>query len=461
MVRTPRYAQLPEKFFEKLETVEFSQYPILYWNESLARDLGFTDRLFYSSIQVAQAYAGHQFGHFVSQLGDGRARLVGDIRDSQGHLFEVHLKGSGPTKFSRRGDGLATLDAVLRELIVSEGMHALGIPTTRTLAVLGTGKKVYRENEHPGAIQVRLARSHVRVGTFEYFAARGDSESIKVLADEMIHRLFPQLKNQPYAYLTLFELVLEKQIQLVALWLQVGFIHGVMNTDNTLISGETIDYGPCAFMEAYEPLKVFSSIDHQGRYAYARQPQIIKWNLSVLGHCLLPLFAENLEAASQMLESTLSTFDERFRKVWLEGMMRKLGILEIKPGDNVLLQEFLGILQTQKIDFTLGFRELSEKMQSTNQETQAWFTKWSNRVVSVDKTLAQVQKDLESINPIIIPRNHLVEKAIQAAIKQSDFSFTEKLLQALATPFSVKQEFSEFKKPATTEEQIHATFCGT
>lgn len=461
MVLTPRYAQLPEKFFEKLDAVEFSQYSVLYWNESLAKELGLTDRLFYGSVQLAQAYAGHQFGHFVPQLGDGRARLVGEIQDRNGHLFEVHLKGSGSTKFSRRGDGLATLDAVLRELLVSEGMHSLGIPTTRTLAVLGTGKKVYRENEHPGAIQVRIARSHVRVGTFEYFAARGDTASIKTLADEMIHRRFPQLQNQANAYSALFETVMEKQIQLVARWLQVGFIHGVMNTDNTLLSGETIDYGPCAFMEAYDPLKVFSSIDHQGRYAYARQPQVIKWNLTVLGHCLLPLFAENREVATQMLENTLSKFEANFHKAWLEGMAQKLGILEIKPGDEVLLQEFLVILHQQKIDFTLGFRGLSEKMQSTTKGMQEWFAKWAARVTSPNKTLAQVRKDLESINPIIIPRNHLVEKAIQAAVKNNDFSFTENLLKALATPFSAQQEFGEFQKPASPTEQIHATFCGT
>lgn len=461
MVLTPHYAQLPEKFFEKLDTVEFSQYPILYWNESLAKELGCTDRLFYGAVQLAQAYAGHQFGHFVPQLGDGRARLVGEIQDSQGQLFEVHLKGSGPTKFSRRGDGLATLDAVLRELLVSEGMHALGISTTRTLAVLGTGEKVYRESAHPGAIQVRIAKSHVRVGTFEYFAARGDAAAIKLLADLTMDRLFPQLKSEANSYHVLFETVLEKQIQLVAKWLQVGFIHGVMNTDNTLISGETIDYGPCAFMEAYDPLKVFSSIDHQGRYAYARQPQIIKWNLAVLGHCLLPLFAEQTDVATQLLEESLSKFDDRFRKVWLEGMLRKLGILEIKAGDEGLLQEFLVILQTQKIDFTVGFRELSKAAQSTEPQMQAWIAKWAARVTLPNKTLLQVQNELLSINPIVIPRNHLVEKAIQAAVQENDFSVTKKLLKALATPFSDQQEFSEFQKPATQEEQVTATFCGT
>jgi serine/tyrosine/threonine adenylyltransferase len=461
MVLTPHYANLPEKFFEKLDSVEFSQYSVLYWNEALAKELGLRDRSFYSSVQLAQAYAGHQFGHFVPQLGDGRARLVGEIKDSQGQLFEVHLKGSGPTKFSRRGDGLATLDAVLRELLVSEGMHALGIPTTRTLAVLGTGEKVYRENEHPGAIQVRIGRSHVRVGTFEYFAARGDTEAIKILADEMIHRLYPQLQTQTNSYLALFEFVIEKQIQLVARWLQVGFIHGVMNTDNTLISGETIDYGPCAFMEAYDPLKVFSSIDHRGRYAYARQPQIIKWNLAMLGHCLLPLFAENREASTQMLETSLSKLEESFHKVWLGGMLRKLGIFDIKPGDEVLLQEFLVILHQQKIDFTLGFRNLSAEVHSASKEMQEWLAKWTERVTSPQKTLAQVQKDLQSINPIIIPRNHLVERAIQAAVKENDFSVTEKLLQELATPFFNQNNDSDFQKPATADEEVRATFCGT
>jgi uncharacterized protein YdiU (UPF0061 family) len=254
---------------------------------------------------------------------------------------------------------------------------------------------------------------------------------------------------------------MEKQIQLVARWLEVGFIHGVMNTDNTLISGETIDYGPCAFMEAYDPLKVFSSIDHRGRYAYARQPQIIKWNLYVLGHCLLPLFAENSEAATQMLETALFKFEERFHKVWLEGMLRKLGIFDIKPGDESLLQEFLVILNQEKIDFTLGFRRLSDEMQPTSKDMQAWFAKWTARVTSPEKKLTQTQRELQAINPIIIPRNHLVERAIQTAVKENDFSVIEKFLQVLATPFSAQPDFTDFQKPATSEEEVRATFCGT
>ena len=453
MVLAPSYSRLPEKFYERLEPVEFSQHSVLYWNESLAKELGLTDQLFYGPMQVAQAYAGHQFGHFVPQLGDGRARLVGELKDPAGQLFEVHLKGSGPTQFSRRGDGLATLDAVLRELLVSEGMHFLGIPTTRTLAVLGTGERVQREREHPGAIQVRIAKSHVRVGTFEYFAARGDTPAVKLLADEMIDRLFPQLKQKSNAYLSLFETVIEKQIQLVARWLQVGFIHGVMNTDNTTISGETIDYGPCAFMEAYEPLKVYSSIDRQGRYAYARQPQIIKWNLTVLGYCLLPLFDDNREKATQMLESTMGHFEEQFHRVWLEGMAKKLGISDAKADDEKLIQEFLSLLSKHQIDFTLGFRRLGEQSELfSSEEFKPWFEKWKARKGSLSP---------QEENPIIIPRNHKVEQAIAKASLENDFTKVHRLLKALEKPFTETPEFVDLQKPAEPHEQVSATFCGT
>ncbi len=461
MVLTPRYADFPETFFEKLDAVEFSQNPILHWNEALAKELGMTDRLFYSSVQVAQAYAGHQFGHFVPQLGDGRARLVGEFQDSQGRLFEVHLKGSGPTKFSRRGDGLATLDAVLRELLVSEDMHALGIPTTRTLAVLGTGKKVIRENEHPGAIQVRIAKSHVRVGTFEYFASRGNTAAIKILADEMLERLFPQLTIEANVYLALFEAVMEKQIQLVCRWLQVGFIHGVMNTDNTLISGETIDYGPCAFMEEYDPLKVFSSIDHQGRYAYARQPQIIKWNLTVLGQCLLPLFSESQDEATQILQRTLANFEDQFDAKWLSGMGRKLGLEEAKSSDAVLIQDFLSLLQKYEMDFTLGFRNLSEQIEHKEKDLKEWSIRWKSRIGENKKTLQQTLNDLNFTNPLFIPRNHLVEAAIKAAAQKNNFAPVERLLAAFKNPFQNSTDFVDLQLPAKPEERVQATFCGT
>ncbi len=461
MILTPSYSKLPEKFYEKLDAVDFSQYRILHWNDSLAQELGVTERLFHSPVQLAQAYAGHQFGHFVPQLGDGRARLVGEFKDPQGQLHEVHLKGSGPTQFSRRGDGLATLGAVLRELIVSEGMHFLKIPTTRTLAVLGTGKRVQREAEHPGAIQVRVAKSHVRVGTFEYFAARGDTQAIQMLADTMIARLYPQVASEKNKYIAFFESVVERQIQLVARWLQVGFIHGVMNTDNTTISGESIDYGPCAFMEEYDPLMVYSSIDHQGRYAYARQPQIIKWNLTVLGYCLLPLFAESQESATSIMENAIAKFESNFEKAWLSNMAQKLGIEDVKSEDVLLVEEFLMLLQKYKIDFTLGFRNLNQQGESKENDFKDWSTKWKLRILENKRTLEQTRISMDSVNPVLIPRNHLVEAAINAASQANNFVPLERLLAALKIPFADLAEFADLQKPAKPEERVSATFCGT
>lgn len=453
MILTPHYAQLPENFYERLTPVEFSQYPVLYWNEALAKDLGLMDRNFYGSVQLALAYAGHQFGHFVPRLGDGRARLVGEIQSPQGVSFEVHLKGSGPTSFSRRGDGLATLSAVLRELIVSEGMHHLGVPTTRTLAVLGTGETVQREVDHPGAIQVRVGQSHVRVGTFEYFASRGDTASVRRLADEMIQRLYPECTQKKNPYIAFFEAVIEKQIQLVVRWMSVGFIHGVMNTDNTAISGETIDYGPCAFMEAYDPFKVFSSIDHQGRYAYSRQPQIIKWNLTVLGYCLVPLFGDNRTAATQMMEEVLAAFDSRYRDVWLQAMAQKLNLKQHRDGDEVLIKEFFDLLHKNEMDFTLSFHQLSlQEPFAGRADFSPWVQKWQTRK----------EVDLKNhVNPIFIPRNHLVEKALTQASQKNDFSMMLQLLEASRKPFLKQQLYNQFYLAATPQEQVSATFCGT
>ena len=372
------YIHLPERFYQKLPATELHKTQLLYWNSLLAQDLQLRDisddqklgifsgqTIPTSTTPVALVYAGHQFGHFSPQLGDGRARLIGDVQDRWGALREIHLKGSGPTAFSRRGDGHATLSSVLRELLVSEGMYFLGVPTARTLAVMTTGETVRRESEQPGGLLVRVAASHVRVGTFEYFAARRDVEGLKALANFVIDRHFLPSSESPNKYVKLFESIVQKQIQLICQWMRVGFIHGVMNTDNTAVSGETIDYGPCAYMESYDPLMVYSSIDQNGRYAYSRQPQILKWNLQNLAYCFALLIEEKINEQEPTLPEgivqSLENFDKEYSSQWQKMMGEKIGIKLTSADDLVLLQKYLELLQKHKMDFTLGFRLLDQQ----------------------------------------------------------------------------------------------------
>jgi uncharacterized protein YdiU (UPF0061 family) len=468
-LKSSSYLNLPEHFYERLLPVLFTKPEVAYWNTDLAeyfnlngteltneeRTLIFSGKkIFPGTTPIAQAYSGHQFGHFSPQLGDGRARLIGELQNQNGKRYDVHLKGSGPTKFSRRGDGLATLGSVIRELIMSEFMYSMSIPTTRTLAVISTGEKVWREKEFPGAILVRVAQSHIRVGTFEYFAARGDQAAVQQLAEYVIKQYYQELTNLENPVLSLFAKIIERQAELIAQWMSIGFIHGVMNTDNTSITCETMDFGPCAMMEAYDPIKVFSSIDHQGRYAYSRQPQIIQWNLMVLGYCLLPLFHDDKKTAETILEKQISDFEGLFKNKWLTLMGSKLGINHPQEQDVPLIQEFLSLLQKYKIDFTLGFRRLKTPEESFQQDDfKVWISQW--------KTRRDSSIDLDKVNPILIPRNHQVEKAIRAAEDCNDFSPLLRLLEAIRTPFADSEEFRDLQVPARPEEEITQTFCGT
>lgn len=481
------YRELPEKFFQNLGATNFPGIHLLNWNKHLGEQCGFDDSLWTDQkkaevlsgqkllpgiVPLAQAYSGHQFGHFSATLGDGRALLLAEVRDKNGRLKDIHLKGSGPTQFSRRGDGLATLRSVLRERIVSEGMFGLGIPTTQTLAVIGTGQIVQREQENPGAILVRVASSHIRVGTFEYFAARGDMDAVRQLADYAIRRHDPDLPLSPDLYVQFFQRIIKRQAELVSRWLQVGFVHGVMNTDNTAISGETLDYGPCAFMESYNPLAVWSSIDRQGRYAYARQPEIMLWNLTALGYCLVPLFAEDQQEAAERLEQQLASFNDLFRASWLKGMARKIGLKSAAANDELLIQEYMELLHKNNVDFTLGFRLLSDQEESQsksspmdgffqNPETKNWLQKWRSRLVKDGDTWGQIKASMDAVNPITIPRNHLVEEALAAASEQNNWDPLNRLIQALKSPFAHQPEFSDLQKPATDQQKVSETFCGT
>lgn len=491
-LRPSSYLKLPESFYEKLGPTFVKTPQLLYWNTAHAKELGIDEngvsieekvqifsgkKILPGTTPIAQAYAGHQFGHFSPQLGDGRARLLGEIVDSKQSVHEVHLKGSGPTKFSRRGDGLATLDSTLREVMVSEAMSALGVPTTRSLAVIGTGEIVFREREFPGAILVRTGASHIRVGTFEYFAARGDLEALQLLTTKVIRQNHIPREEGVSPAIQMYEYILQRQSNLVAHWMRLGFIHGVMNTDNTAISGETLDYGPCAFMEAYNPLQVYSSIDHRGRYAYSQQPIVLQWNLGILGYCLLPLFASEKQVAEKILEQKLSEFARAYQKQWLQFMGEKMGLNKATEQDQKLLEDYLELLHKFEVDFTLGFRHLrfqlsdTEKSHGTNRtvtepffhqrETKDWLSRWRALLQTQGDDKQKTAQTMDCKNPIIIPRNHQVEKAIRAASDHKDFAPMERLLKALRNPFDEIEEFVDLQNPAQPGEQIRETFCGT
>jgi uncharacterized protein YdiU (UPF0061 family) len=409
------------------------------------------------------AYAGHQFGHFVPQLGDGRAILLGEVIGRDGKRRDLHLKGAGRTPFSRRGDGRAALGPVLREYIISEAMHALGIPTTRTLAAVTTGEPVFRETTLPGAVLARVAASHIRIGTFEYFAAQDDEEAIKILADYALARHYPALQVTSNPSLALLEAVCDSQAALIARWMQVGFIHGVMNTDNMTISGETIDYGPCAFMDTYDPATVFSSIDHQGRYAFGNQPRIAQWNLARFADTLLPLLDDNHEKAIVLAEETIIRFAERFARYWQDGMRRKLGLTSERPDDASLMQALLQLMQQHAADYTNTFRMLCAVAEGSEAPAgyEAWVTRWQTRLAQELYSPQEAATLMRANNPAFLPRNHRVEAALSAAVKQGDFAPLEVLLAVLATPFDEKPGHAEYSNPPTPSERVSQTFCGT
>jgi uncharacterized protein YdiU (UPF0061 family) len=465
------YAALPKAFHA---TVSPSQVPapaLLGWNHELALELGFAaseyDEEQLASIfsgssalsgnqPISMAYAGHQFGHFVPQLGDGRAALLGEIVTEGGNRFDIQLKGSGRTPFSRGGDGKSWLGPVLREYILSEAMFHLGVPTTRALAAVATGETVYRESPMPGAVFTRVAASHLRVGTFEFFAARQDVGSLTTLADYAIDRHYAEVTDEASPYVGLFRRVLERQAELIAHWMSIGFIHGVMNTDNTAISGETIDYGPAAYMDEFRFDKVFSSIDTYGRYAYSNQPEIAQWNLARLAETLLALGADKGE-----LEAVLATFPEQYLSHYLALMGPKLGLYDVQEGDAALIAEWLQYLNDNGLDYTLSFRELASRAYAADETRFGPFeTRWRRRAVGQDRTPAEISALMNSVNPLFIPRNHRVEQAIEEALGGNLTVFNE-MNTVLAQPYTEHAGLSEYAKAPRSHERVTRTFCGT
>ena len=475
------YARLPERFFAHRPPAPVAAPRLIRLNVALAAELGLDPTGPWGDIvagtlvprgaaPIAMAYAGHQFGHFSPQLGDGRAVLLGEIVTPGGARRDLQLKGSGRTEFSRGGDGRAALGPVLREYLVAEAMHALGIPTTRALAAVSTGETVYRETEQPGAVLGRIAASHIRVGTFQYFAARRDADALRLLADHAIARHDPAAAAAANPYRAFFQSVLARQARLVAQWMNVGFIHGVMNTDNTAISGETIDYGPCAFLDAYEPMKVFSSIDQGGRYAYANQPRIIQWNLARLAECLLLLIDENVDIAIEQVKEDLGTFGLLFETAYAEGLRRKLGLATAEDGDLDLAEALLERMAETGADFTRSFRALCAAADGDAEPIRACFTDpaafegwaigWQARLARDSMAPPERAAAMRRANPAIIPRNHRIEAAIQAAVSENDFAPFHALADALATPWA-DQPDGPNTLPPREEERVSRTFCGT
>lgn len=474
------YARLPENFYTKISPTPVREPNIAIVNHELAKDLDL-DLSDYSEKELAalfsgnsipekaepisQAYAGHQFGHFTV-LGDGRAHLLGEHITTDNKRVDIQLKGSGKTPYGRRGDGRAALGPMLREYIMSEAMHALNIPTTRSLAVITTGEPVYRETILQGAILTRVASSHIRVGTFEYLAAKEDKAGLKQLADYTINRHYPELKASDAPYLDFIKAAMEQQIKLIVEWLRVGFIHGVMNTDNMAISGETIDYGPCAFMDEYDPQTVFSSIDRNGRYAFANQPHIAQWNLACFAESLLPLLDDDIEKAATLAEEAIQSFNAPFQKVWLAMMRQKLGLFGVEKEDEKLIGNLLKCMQRHQMDYTNTFRALISENIPHGQGFETggfhdWWQQWQARLKRNRKPLKSSLCLMRANNPAIIPRNHKVEEVLTAAEERSDFAPLHTLLKALAKPYEEKVEYADYRKPPTTEERIMQTFCGT
>lgn len=440
------------------------------WFQSEAGLAAFAGNADYDNPPIAMAYAAHQFGHWVPLLGDGRAHMLGQMRNANGDAIDVQLKGSGRTRFSRGGDGLATLGSMLREYIVSEAMHGLGIPTTRSLAVIGTGGKVMREEVLPGAIVVRTALSHIRIGGFQYAITSQGEDGVKALADFVITHYYPALASHPDKYAELLHAVIEGQATLIAQWMLVGFIHGVMNTDNMSIVGETIDYGPCAFMDEFHPNKVFSSIDQHGRYAWDQQPNIALWNLTQLASCLLPLLHDDEEEAAAIARSQLDTFAPAFRAAFNAGMAKKLGLDAKVSNDEIttLAETTFGVLAESSIDFTVFFDLLTRVAAGESQadlialfddpaKGEAWLAQWSKH----KSDNPDVLKAMRMANPAVIARNHRVEEAIEAATKREDFAPFRRLCAALVNPYEVAAEDVELQTPPAPGERVTQTFCGT
>ena len=473
------YARLPQTFFTSQKPISVSSPKLAIFNEQLATSLGLNiqglqseegaavfagNKIPEGASPLAQAYAGHQFGHFT-MLGDGRAVLLGEHITPTGERYDIQLKGSGRTPYSRGGDGRAALGPMLREYIISEAMHGLGIPTTRSLAVTTTGEEIARESYLPGAILTRVAASHLRVGTFQYAARWGSEEELRELADYAIKRHYPEIEGDENRYLSFLHEVIKRQAMLIAKWQLVGFIHGVMNTDNMTISGETIDYGPCAFMDTYDPATVFSSIDREGRYAYGNQPNIAVWNLARLAEALLPLLHENQEEAVTLAQDKLSDFAQFFESNWLEGMRAKLGLFNGEELDKPLIKDLLDMMKNHGADYTNTFRALTlDKPEETNlQETtefSPWLERWKERLGRQEESRDSSIQLMRNSNPSVIPRNHRVEEALEAA-NNGDFTVMEKLLEVLEDPYAYTAEQNNYTTLPTPSHLPYRTFCGT
>ena len=482
------FVKLGGKFYSKVNPTPVKNPCIRKINYDLADELGIYlnaehikslskffsgNQIISSSEPLAMVYAGHQFGHFVPQLGDGRAILLGEVLDTSNNRRDIQLKGSGITPFSRQGDGRSALGPVLREYIISEAMNALGIPTTRSLSVLTTGEPVFREKILPGAILTRVAFGHIRAGTFQYFAFNNDYKALSNLSNYVIDRHYPELKERKKPYLKLLEGVMEKYAKLIAKWMSVGFIHGVMNTDNMSITCETIDYGPCAFIDKYNNNKVFSSIDHFGRYSYGNQPIVAKWNLARFAETILPLIDTLPEKAVELANDVIEKFTFKYKHYWLDGMRRKIGLYKKESGDEELIQSLLNMMQENQTDFTLTFRKLCDASSNSKSivpvrnlfkkkdQFDNWVKKWRKRLILEEKAPNEIVNLMCNSNPAVIPRNHRIEQVIQAAEEYEDFTPFEKLLDALLKPYEELENYSEYTLPPKTDEEVLKTFCGT
>ena len=483
------YARLPDSFYTRLAPVPVAEPGAIRINQQLALELGLDPEWLASSEgirimagnslpagadPIATVYAGHQFGGYNPQLGDGRAVLLGELLAPNGNRYDWQLKGSGPTPYSRGGDGRSPLGPVLREYIVSEAMYHLGVPTTRALGAVTSGEHVQREEFLPGAVLARVASSHIRIGTVQFFAAKQDTEALQALADHVIERHYPEAQDSDNPVLAMLKAVIARQAELVAKWQLLGFIHGVMNTDNMLLCGETIDYGPCAFMDHFKANQVYSSIDQQGRYAYRNQPAIAHWNLSCLAQALLPLLDDDKDEALALAQGAIDAFPHQFLDAHTRGMARKLGMAEIGPEDTALVEDLMELMEEHKLDFTLTFRRLADLVNEPDADgggvgdlfempaaMQPWLQRWKQRLTQETTPISELQASMYSANPVIIPRNHLVEAALDAATTRGDFTPFHQLVDAVKKPYSYRPELALYAIPPESEQVVRQTFCGT
>lgn len=508
------YFDLGDSFYEEIQPTGVNAPQLFLWNGYLAEQLLFPEalsedtdglaqtfsgnQLLKGSVPIAMAYAGHQFGHFSPQLGDGRAHLIGELVDRNNQNWDIQLKGSGRTSFSRGGDGRCALGPAVREFIMSEAMFALGVPTTRCLSVVTTGEDVYRETPLPGAVVTRVAASHIRVGSFQYFAARGDQASLRTLCDYTIRRHYPEIiqimgesstqgaeaeagLEKPNKYYLLLDKAIEKQIDLVVSWMRVGFIHGVMNTDNTAISGETIDYGPCAMMGIYDPQTVFSSIDRNSRYAFANQPDIAHWNMTRFAECLLPLVDKdgNEERALKTLQPLIVNFADRFKTKYMKMMGNKLGFEQVGSDEEHLVETLLELMLQKKMDYTITFNNLSKAIEKRSLQTEPetgtkteqeielnnelgeWFGDWENQLSKHSLSLKQIITLMRTNNPVVIPRNHHVEAVLKSSLETGNAEAAKQFLKVLASPYKEISQTAQYQDRAVEDETCYKTFCGT